>query len=138
MSIADLFEHGERTQDKSHFRNLVVIAHSDGNLSDVEEQLLQEIGSDLGLTAEQIADVKNNPDKYPVHPPANRTERFEQIVDLIQMVQADGNVDDKEMKVLEKVAVKIGYQSLDEVDVESILALIVRGEDMEVIIQELL
>lgn len=138
MSIAEIFENGERKQDKSHFRNLVVIAHSDGELSVKEEELLQDIGSDLGLTNEQLNDIKNNLDKYPVHPPANKTERFEQIVDLIQMVQVDGNVGVDETKVLEKVAVKIGYRDLNEVDVESILALIVRGEDIEVIIEELL
>ena len=42
------------------------------------------------------------------------------------------------MKLLEKVAVGIGYKDLDDVDVESILALIKRGEDTEVIIDELL
>ncbi|NJO68853.1 MAG: hypothetical protein HC830_05810, partial [Bacteroidetes bacterium] len=45
---------------------------------------------------------------------------------------------DDEMKVLEKVAVSIGYTSLSDVDVESILALIIRGEDIEVIMDELL
>lgn len=138
MSIADLFEHGERKQDKGHFRNLVLIANSDGELAEAEDKLLQEIGSELGLSADQIEDIKNNPDQYEVHPPADRTERFEQIVNLIQMVQADGKVEESEMKVLEKVAVAIGYKDLDEVDVESILALIVRGEDVEVIIEELL
>jgi hypothetical protein len=42
------------------------------------------------------------------------------------------------MDVLERVAVGIGYTDLDEVDVESILALIIRGEDTETIISELL
>ena len=132
MGIADIFEHGERKQDKSHFRNLVVIAHSDGELSPKEVELLHDFGMDLGLTNEQVADIKDHPEKYPVHPPANKTERFE------QMVQADGIIDSDEMKVLEKVAVAIGYTSLGEVDIESILALIIRGEDIEVIIEELL
>lgn len=138
MSISNLFEHGERKQDKGHFRNLVLIANSDGELAEAEDKLLNEIATELGLTQEQVQDIKKNPENYPVHPPADRTERFEQIVNLIQMVQADGKVEEAEMKVLEKVAVSIGYKDLDEVDVESILALIVRGEDVEVIIEELL
>lgn len=138
MSISNLFEHGERKQDKGHFRNLVVIAHSDGELSSKEAVLLQEIGSELGLTNEQIEDIRKNPNNYPIHPPVSRVERFEQIVNLLQMMQADGKVDDDEMKVLERVAVSIGYNSLNDVDVESILALLARGEDTDVIIEELL
>ncbi len=138
MSIADVFENGERTQDKAHFRNLVMIAEADGTVDDSEKRLLDEIGSKLGLTEEQIKDIEKNPEKYQINPPSSRVERFEQIVELIQMVHVDGKVDDAEMKVLEKIAVGIGYKDLDDVDVESILALIVRGEDTDVIIQELL
>ena len=138
MSIADIFETGERKQDKGHFRNMVMIADSDGIVSPVEEQLLQDIGQQLSLSSDQIEDIKKNPEKYPVTPPNDKVERFEQMVQLIQMVQADGKVSEEETKVLEKVAVAIGYSDLDEVDVESILALIVRGEDVDTIIEELL
>ncbi|MEZ4924465.1 MAG: hypothetical protein R2780_14940 [Crocinitomicaceae bacterium] len=138
MSIVNLFEHGERKQDKGHFRNLVMIANSDGNLSASEERLLDVIGQELGLTAEQVEDIKENPEDYAVHPPSDRTERFEQMVNLIQMVQVDGKVEEDEMKILKKIAVAIGYNDLDDVDVESIVALIVRGEDVDVIIDELL
>lgn len=138
MSIADVFENGERSQDKAHFRNLVMIAKADGIIDDAENNLLDEIGSKLGLTAEQIKDIEKHPENYSIQPPSDRVERFEQIVELIQMVQIDGKVDDREMKVLEKIAVGIGYKDLDDVDVESILALIVRGEDTDVIITELL
>lgn len=138
MGISDLFEHGERKQDKGHFRNLVMIANSDGELSTKEAELLADIGQDLGLTPEQIEAIKANPKDYAMNPPANRVERFEQMVNLIQMVQANGHVKDEEMNLLERIAVGIGYKDLDEVDVESIVALIVRGEDVEVIIEELL
>lgn len=138
MGISELFEHGERKQDKGHFRNLVMIANSDGELSPKEAELLADIGLDLGLTPEQIEAIKANPKDYAMNPPANRVERFEQMVNLIQMVQANGQVKDEEMKLLERIAVGIGYSDLDEVDVESIIALIVRGEDVEIIIEELL
>lgn len=138
MSIVNLFEHGERKQDKGHFRNLVLLANSDGELAEAEDQLLDAIGRQLGLTVEQVEDIKENPENYAVNPPSDRTERFEQMVNLIQMVEADGKVEAAEMRILEKIAVAIGYNDIDDVDVESILALIVRGEDVDVIIDELL
>ncbi|MFT4601093.1 MAG: putative tellurite resistance protein B-like protein [Arenicella sp.] len=138
MSIAELFENGERTQDKSQFRNLVMVAKSDGEISSEETTLLENLGKHLGLTEEAMSDIVKNPQDYEIKPPVSRVERFEQMVNLIQMVQADGKVEDAEMSILERIAVGIGYSDLDDVDVESILALIVRGEDTEVIIQELL
>lgn len=138
MSIEQLFETGERKQDRSHFRNMVLIAKADGVISEEEISLLNKIGQKISLSDEQIEAILKSPEKLAINPPASRVERFEQIVELIQMVQVDGKVDDREMKVLSRVAVGIGYKSIDDVDVESILALIVRGEDTEVIIEELL
>lgn len=137
MSIAALYETGDRKQDKGHFRNIVLIAKADGEITPDELELLFKIGRHIDLTEDEIKDITKNPEKYPVNPPANREERFSQMINLCQMVEANGEVKDSEMKVLEKVAVSIGYDSLDEVDVESIFALIIRGEDEETIMTEL-
>lgn len=138
MNIEELYESGERKMDRSHFRNLVMIAKADGEISADERVLLDKIGSHIGLSQDQIKDIYKNPHKFSVSTPVSQEERFEQMVNLLQMVNANGTVKDSEMKVLERIAVGIGYRSLDDVDVESILALIIRGEDTETIINELL
>lgn len=138
MSITQAFENGERRQDKGHFRNMVLIARADGVVTDAEMALLDRISRSIGLSEVESKDIIKNPMNYPINPPANREERFEQMVNLIQMAQADGKIQDEEVAILEKVAVGIGYDSLDDVDLESILALIIRGEDTDIIITELL
>lgn len=138
MNIEELYESGERKQDRAHFRNLVMIAKADGQISPEETKLLHEIGREISLTKEQVETIIANPYNFNVNTPVNREERFEQMVNLIQMVQADGRIDAQEMKVLQRIAVGIGYNDLDDVDLESILALIVRGEDTETILTELL
>lgn len=138
MSIEQLFETGERRQDRSHFRNMVLIAKADGEISAEEVELLHKMGQKISLSEAQVQEILKDPKKLAITPPTDRVERFEQMVELVQMVQVDGKVDDNEMKVLERVAVGIGYKDLDDVDVESILALIIRGEDTETIIEELL
>lgn len=137
MSLEKLFETGERRQDRSHFRNMIQIAKADGVVSEEERELLYKIGHKISLSDEQIKMIIASPEKLPISPPSSRAERFEQIVELVQMVEVDGKLEDSEMKMLEKVAVGIGYKDLDEVDVESILALIIRGEDTDTIIEEL-
>lgn len=138
MNIEELYETGERKVDRSHFRNLVMIAKADGEITADERVLLDKIGAHIGLSQDQIKAIYKNPKQFSANTPANREERFEQIVNLLQMVNANGTVKESEMKVLERIAVGIGYRSLDDVDVESILALIIRGEDTETIINELL
>ncbi len=138
MSIEQLFETGERKQDRSHFRNMVLIAKADGVISEEEVALLQKMGRKISLSDAQVNEIVENPEKLSINPPVSRVERFEQMVELVQMVQIDGKVDDKEMDILSRVAVGIGYDNIDDVDVESILALIIRGESTDVIIEELL
>jgi tellurite resistance protein len=138
MEIEELYESGERKVDRSHFRNLVMIAKADGPMGIEEKNLLNKIGAHIGLSPEQIERIIKNPKQFSSNTPYNREERFEQMINLVQMAQIDGSISDKEMKVLERVAVGIGFKSLDDVDVESILALISRGEGTDGIMDELL
>lgn len=138
MNIEELYETGERKANRSHFRNLVLIAKADGETSASEKALLNKIGKHIGLTDEQIAGIIKNPNQFSSNTPYNREERFEQMVNLVQMAHADAKIADSEMNMLERVAVAIGFRNLDEVDVESILALISRGEGTEGIMDELL
>jgi uncharacterized tellurite resistance protein B-like protein len=137
MSIADYYQTGERKQDLGHFRNLVLIANVDGRLDDHELVLLHKIGHHIGLSNTQIGEIMDNPSKYAVIPPLSKDERMEMIIDMIRMMMADGVVEEKEEQLLRRYAVQIGYKSINDVDVESIIALIARGEDNDSIISEL-
>ncbi|MBI3134283.1 MAG: hypothetical protein HYZ14_06355 [Bacteroidetes bacterium] len=138
MNIEELYETGDRKKNRCHFRNMVLIAKADGVKSPEEKQLLEKIGAHIGLSSEQIQSILKSPEQFGVHTPHNREERFEQMINLVQMAQADGHISDSEMNLLERVAVGIGFKNLDEVDVESIVALIGRGEGTEGIMDELL
>ncbi|MGV6861594.1 MAG: hypothetical protein ACWA41_07465 [Putridiphycobacter sp.] len=137
MSIADYFQTGERQQDLGHFRNLVLIANVDGNLDDHEILLLYKIGQHIGLSNTQIGEVMDNPEKFAVIPPLSRVERMEMTIDMVRMMVADGKIEAKEESLLRRYVVQIGYKSIDDVDVESMVALIERGEDNDTIISEL-
>ena len=137
MSLADLYQTGERKQDMGHFRNLVLLAQVDGIVDDSELLLLNKIGQRIGLTYTQIGNILDDPKGYNVMPPASKDERYENMIDLIRMVMADSIIDEKEMVLLERFAVQIGYKDIEDIDVESIVALINRGEDNDTIITEL-
>ena len=137
MSIADIFQTGERKADMGHFRNLVMVANVDGVLDDSEIVLLNKIGQRIGLTYAQIGAIMDDPQSFNVVPPVSKDDRFENMIDLIRMMHIDGIDEEREMKLLERFSVQIGYRSIDDVDIESVIALIERGEDNDTIITEL-
>ncbi len=124
MSIADLFESGERKRQKGHFRNLVFLAHADGVVTEKENELLVKIGSRMGLTEAQIEEIKSNPEKYPVNPPINREDRIRRLVQLVEMVCADGKIDQEELNVVNRFGMSIGCT---EKNLENLLRVSVRG-----------
>lgn len=108
-SIAHLFESGEQSRNVGHYRNLVLLARIDGNVSNLEQQLLNRIARRLSLTNEQVAEICNNPDDYPMIPPATREERYERFIQLIQLIIADGVVDKNEIVLVKKLGVALGF-----------------------------
>lgn len=131
MSIAELFESGERTQDKGHFKNLVLIANADGIVSEEEHQLLNRIGKKIGLNEAQIKNIKENPADYPAIPPVSLVERLEQMVQLIKMIQIDGFISEEEYGLLKLLALRLGFDSINQINVTKALELIAEGEDTE-------
>jgi uncharacterized tellurite resistance protein B-like protein len=109
MSIADLFENGEQKQNKGHFRNLVMIAKSDGTVDSAELQLLKNIARKIGLSNEDFDLILENPENYSINPPENKEERHERFYHLVKMVVADEKVAFSEVNKIRKFAVALGY-----------------------------
>lgn len=131
MSIDQLFESGERKQDKGHFKNLVLVANADGIITKEENDLLNRIGKELGLSSQQIEHIKKNSDDYEIIPPISKIERLEQFVNLLEMVQVDGEIDDNEYYLLETLAVVLGFKKIQDINIDKALFLISKGYDSE-------
>jgi len=108
MSLLDLFERGERKSQKGHFRNLLAIAQSDGFIDEGETELLTKIGRQLGLSSVQLEEITANPKDYPMMPPVSKEERTSRLIDLVEMVQADGEIDQLELNAVHRFAAGLG------------------------------
>lgn len=115
-SIANIFESGERSRQIGHFRNLVLLARVDGNVSHLEQQLLNKIARRISLTDEQVAEICAHPEDYPNIPPTTREERYERFIQLIQLIVADGVIDPNEIKLVKSLGVSLGFtpEKIDE------------------------
>lgn len=126
MSLADLFESGERKRQKGHFRNLVLLARADGVVTEDEHDFLVKMGSKMGLTEVQINEIKDDPKSYPIHPPTNHEDRVRRLVQLIEMVCSDGKIVKEELNLIKRFGFAIGCQD-DQID--SIIKTAVEGFD---------
>lgn len=139
MSIADLFESKQHRANKGAFRNLVMIARSDGHISDEEMRMMQRMGRHLGLTQVQMRQIMEQPEAYPMFPPSTIRERRERMVDLVRMVLADGEIDARELATLHRLAIDLGYSEEDIPGlVNRIMHHLNTGKDREEVIDAML
>lgn len=110
-TIAQQFESGGQKADKGIFNNLVMLARVDGKIDESEKGLLNRIAHRLSLTDEQVREILDHPENYPMVPPSNKEDRTERFVNFIEMICIDGEVDPKEEKLANKYGIALGYQS---------------------------
>jgi uncharacterized tellurite resistance protein B-like protein len=115
-TIAHRFETGEQSSQKGHFRNLIMLARIDGKVADDEKALLNRIANRLGLTDEQVKEVLDDSNSYPMIPPVSREERYERLIQLVQMIFVDGTIDKKEDILIHRYGIALGFtqEELDE------------------------
>lgn len=113
-TIAQRFESGEQKANEGHFKNLIMLARVDGKIDIEEKGLLNRIAKRLSLTQEQIQEILDHPENYPMVPPVSLEERFERFIQFVQMILVDGHVEPSEEKLIAKYGIALGFKS-DEI-----------------------
>jgi uncharacterized membrane protein YebE (DUF533 family) len=119
------FEHQYLSFKKKHLRNLVALANIDGHLHDDERALIYRLGEKYGLKERQVTKILENEKEQVLYVPEKDEEKMDQLFDLLQMVYADGVVDDNEVDFCKDVVAKFGYK---ETLVDKLLALFKNGD----------
>lgn len=110
MFMLTIFESKKVKAEKSHLRNLILLANADGELSKTEADVIFKIGESRGLKKEEITVLfEEELKKESILVPDNDTERFNQIFDLVTVMLADGKVEDNEIDFCIEVAEGLGF-----------------------------
>ena len=104
-TIADAYESGGQKAKEGTFSNLVMLARVDGKVDEAEIALLERVAQRLSLSPDQAKEIMNHPEDHPMIPPAEKEERFERMIQFIQMAFIDGVVDSKEQSLITKYGV---------------------------------
>jgi uncharacterized tellurite resistance protein B-like protein len=107
--VINLFKLGKATA-KSHIRNLIEIAASDGSLGVEEQRLLEYAALRNNISTAQLKDIQRDVSKIRFEVPRNEEEKFFQLYDLVHMMSVDKNIHSEELRLCEIFAIKFGYR----------------------------
>ncbi len=119
------FEHQYLSYKKKHIKNLVALANSDGFMHEDERTLIFRLGEKYGLKERQVRKIIENAKQQELYVPEKDDEKMDQLFDLLQMVYADGVVDDNEIVFCKDVVSKFGYK---ESLVEKLIDIFKKGD----------
>ena len=106
-----------KSQKRSYFQNLFLVANADGHYADEEKLFLEEVARKLGLESREAEKITNNPQKLDFIIPDSKDEKLKQLEDIIVLMMADKKIHKKEHELCLLFAEKIGYsrQKLDKI-----------------------
>jgi hypothetical protein len=111
-------------QNVDYFVQLVHIAIANSIISNSEMELLQSMGERLGINDLEINTLIEKTLELGFVPPEKLSSRFEKIYGFVKMIMVDGNMDKKEMQMLNGFILKAGFP---EGDIPNLLLLLTKG-----------
>lgn len=111
MSISDLYGTGEHLSNLGHFAAIVSLAAVNGKINNEEQEVLERFSRKLDINEEEFERILEHPGNYPIHPNHTYEERLERLHDLFTIIYSDKEVDQKEITLLKKYAIALGFSS---------------------------
>jgi uncharacterized membrane protein YebE (DUF533 family) len=104
------FENEQAKKIKGHLLNLAALAKADGHIDAREMNFIVAVGKKNGISSSEVQALVSGAKGASTMLPANDSERFDQIFDLVDMMLADGVVDETEMDFCIMMAEKLGFR----------------------------
>ena len=104
------FENEQAKKIKGHLLNLAALAKADGHIDEREMKCIISVGKKNGISYTEVQDLVSGAKGASTELPTNDSERFDQIFDLVEMMLADGIVDETEMDFCIMMAEKLGFR----------------------------
>lgn len=89
---------------------LVHLSKVDKVVAQEEYDWIVQVAKRKGLNNEEVTKIIDNPKPIPPLRTFPLDERFEYLINVIQLMKVDGKIHQKEIAFCEKLAVKLGYK----------------------------
>ena len=132
MAFADIYKTGGHKRNLGHFANIVKLALSDNKINDKEQEVISRMKHELHISDADYARVLKAPNSFPINPPSNTNARLERFYNLVSVVLADNVVKQKQVNLLEKISVGLGFIVSDSKRlVSKAINFVVEGYELE-------
>jgi uncharacterized tellurite resistance protein B-like protein len=132
MDISDIYLSIGQKRNISHFANIVRIAKSDQEISTEEVEMLSRIANKYSISNDRFKQILKEPEKIPTLAHLECEERVERLYELLQMVEVDHKIEQREVNMLKKIVIGLAFplQSVDKI-VEYTIQTDIEVTDME-------
>lgn len=111
--------------NRSHLKNLVALACSDGTVDDAELAVLKEAAINSGVSESELFKLIERGNEFQYLIPESEEDRETQLIQMLSLAIADGEFTEDEYELCKLVATKLGYT---EEELLLIIRLSFRGE----------
>ncbi|NPA42748.1 MAG: hypothetical protein GXO27_01805 [Chlorobi bacterium] len=109
-SILDALANAEYRQRISLLATLIKLSEADGHIDENEWKIIEKVADNFGfLDKDALKYLKKNYHQYSLDPPFSLDDRIEQLYELWELAFADGKLDDKELRILHRVIISLGF-----------------------------
>lgn len=106
----DLFAKPKERKERGHIANLAALSKVDGKLDAHEMAYLYKIGKSYGFNSNEVERIVDNADISYLSIPENRDEKLTQLMDSLEMLLADGKIEEEELDFVTSFAQKVGFK----------------------------
>ncbi len=109
MSIFDAIGNAEYKQHLSLLATLIKMSAVDGKIDDAEWKIIEKVAEKYGFDEEALKYLKKNYENYSLDTPFSLEERIQQLYDLTRLAFADGHLEFKELRLLLRSVLGLGF-----------------------------
>lgn len=138
MSFSDLFDSGFKKRNEDHFAALVRVAMDDDIITDDEKAFLDRVARSLDISESDYKIILKDYKSHAINPPTTYDRRLERLFDLSRMVYADHIRGEQQEKLLQKIAIGLGFNTENSKDiVDKALNLVNSDVDVDTFMDEI-
>ena len=138
MSISDFFDSGFQKRNQDHFAAIVRVAMSDGVITVEEQAFLNRLARKLDISESDYKEILKDYATHDINPPTSYDRRLERLYDLARMVYADHQLGEKQVAMLERLGIGLGFNPVNVTYVvDKALKLVQAGVDEDNFIDEI-
>ena len=112
MGLFNVFQGNEDKKNKSYIKNLLELAIADGKLDESEMKAIISIAGNFDLSEQEVMAIKDNHQEIDFTPPSSYSAKVKLLEDLVKIMIADHEIDEKEVKICKDLALKLNIASV--------------------------